>query len=391
MSWLTRTKPRSHIASRFKFSTELPESENTIKSYIQQLYSDGDALKCLKPMRLRAEDEIRQEEVIAALRKLGNKARGLDQLKDTQLKSFIEDEKFTKKVTAEFNNWLRDGRLPKYCTQARMIALSKEDSPFPVYGNIRTLSITPAITKVFEKVIQARFSKQIEDNNLLHPSQRGFRRGMGTLTNLRDLFELSGQIKRECKEETMQKIPINNRPLHCLLFLDLKKAFDRVNKTKLIEKLKRSNVTPDIFNASLGIISNTFMKVEEDFIETRTGVPQGGVLSPLLFDIYINDLLEQLSLKNLKVLAYADDLLIYAKGYEALSSAIQIAEAWSLTNGIEINHQKSAILQVKHHKRKNSKLLGDTFRNIPVLNEYKYLGLVIDDGLKLRIAASLLR
>jgi hypothetical protein len=111
----------------------------------------------VKPTRLSSEDFIRQEEVIAALRSLGNKACGLDQLKDTLLKRHTDDEKITRKITEEFNTWLRKGRLPAYCTKARMIALSKEDSPFPAYGNIRTLSITPAITKVFEKVVQKRF------------------------------------------------------------------------------------------------------------------------------------------------------------------------------------------------------------------------------------------
>jgi len=132
------------------------------------------------------------------------------------------------------------------------------------------------------------------------------------------------------------------------------------------------------------------MKVDEHLIKTSTGVPQGGVLSPLLFNIYINDLIDSLSAKQLCILAYADDLLVYAKGIEALNTAISIAEDWSLANGIEINHGKSAILQVKHHKRSNSKQLGNTYRNFPVLNEYKYLGLVIDDVLKLRITTKLM-
>ena len=111
------------------------------------------------------------------------------------------------------------------------------------------------------------------------------------------------------------------------------------------------------------------------------GVPQGGVLSPVLFNIFINDLLTELQNKGIETLAFADDIVITAKGITTLSKAITIIEHWSKVNKIVINKTKSAIINIRVDKR-TPKSRHDTIKGIPVRENYKYLGITIDDCLK---------
>lgn len=98
------------------------------------------------------------------------------------------------KLCLTFNSWIKQGKLPTYCTTARAIALSKEATPFPSIGQIRTIAITPAITKVFEKVIQYRLSQFVEEAGLIHPKQRGFRKEKSTLININELLLLLKEV-----------------------------------------------------------------------------------------------------------------------------------------------------------------------------------------------------
>jgi retron-type reverse transcriptase len=215
------------------------------------------------------------------------------------------------KLSAAFNQWTLKGKLPAYFTTARAIALSKEPSPFPSVGAIRTIAITPAVAKVYEKLVQARLQSFLESANILAPSQRGFRKGKSTLHNINELLKLRESIHKRKAEEITKRFAIDRRKVHSLLFLDFQKAFDRVNK--LIQKHR---VPPELLNAVLAIISNTKMTIDGESAPTLTGVPQGVVISPTLFNVYVNDLLMELHFFNFRVLAYADDIVIYCDGID---------------------------------------------------------------------------
>ena len=113
-------------------------------------------------------------------------------------------------------------------------------------------------------------------------------------------------------------------------------------------------------------------------ISTTTGVPQGAVTSPTLFNIYINELLVTLANDNVKTLAFADEIALVADGDEDLPKAISHIENWSAQFEIELNYKKSAIMIIRPDRRTRWPNILN-IRGIPVVETYKYLRVLLDD------------
>ena len=105
-------------------------------------------------------------------------------------------------------------------------------------------------------------------------------------------------------------------------------------------------------------------------------------MSPTLFALYINDLLTELNTDNI-CYAFADDLVISCKGKDNLYRALDIVEHWSDNNGIEINRSKSGIMCIRKDARTPNPM-ETSLREYPMVNQYKYLGVMIDNCLNLR-------
>lgn len=131
------------------------------------------------------------------------------------------------------------------------------------------------------------------------------------------------------------------------------------------------------------LIRNTKAQINNETIDMKIGVPQGAVLSPTLFNIYINDLIVDLEKIGL-VFAFADDIVCGCYGQQELDQTINCLENWTKTNLIDINYSKSGIMAIRKDKRTPS-LRTNAYRNFPIVNSYKYLGVMIDDSLKFDI------
>ena len=124
---------------------------------------------------------------------------------------------------------------------------------------------------------------------------------------------------------------------------------------------------------------------QENSLKTFVGVPQGAVLSPLLFNVMINDLFPRLKSKDLTALGYADDLAVVAMNYNAAHKAISTIKQWTTENGIEINLDKSAVIIARHSRQGRSiknRIVQTHINDIPIREEYQYLGLTIRNDLK---------
>ena len=116
----------------------------------------------------------------------------------------------------------------------------------------------------------------------------------------------------------------------------------------------------------------------DQVISTNIGVPQGGVLSPFLFNLVINPLLEEYELKQIDALAFADDVVFLARSKEELEEAFTLTRTWCQKTGISLNKDKSAVmnLRVDHRQRQ---IPQSDFDGIPLTTSYRYLGITVSD------------
>ena len=172
-----------------------------------------------------------------------------------------------------------------------------------------------------------------------------------------------------------------NKNTKWTLFVDLKSAFYKVDHRILMRKMRKMNIQEDLINTIEWLYEQTKIQVKKEDINIGVGVIQGGVISPTLFLIMFNDLIEKLTNLGYEVFAYADDLAIVGIGDEKLRDVIKIVEDWTVENKMEINKKKSGIMI---HNRNNLAKRIERKENIegfPIVKEYKYLGIIIDCGL----------
>ena len=204
-------------------------------------------------------------------------------------------------------------------------------------NNYRPISLLPSISKIYEKVVYKRLYNFI--NPSLYERQFGFRAKRLTI---QAIIELNTDIIEsfEDKDITMAT------------FLDLSKAFDTIDHTILIEKLRRYGIRGIALNWFKSYLTNrshfvkykNYSSASSDMI---CGVPQGSVLGPLLFIIYTNDLPN--CLKTCKCILFADDTTIYKKSsnlselYSTLNTELNALADWFRANKLSLNVGKRFI------------------------------------------------
>ena len=316
---------------------------------------------------------VSESKVLKYLNSLGiKKATGLDGIPSR----FVRDGStiIAGPLTHVINLSLIQGVVPDDLKCARVVPLYKKNDRLCV-GNY----ILNIISKVLERVVYDQVESYFKDKDLLYKYQSGFRGGYSTDTCL---IHLSDFIRMENDKGNVVG----------MVLLDLQKAFDTVDHTILLMKLKASGLGNDItrwFNSYLSDrqqlvdVSGTFSSSKN----ISCGVPQGSILGPLLFLIYVNDM--SAVVKN-KLLLYADDsaILVSDKNIatveEILSDDLQIVSEWLVDNKLSLHLGKTeSILFGTRQKLRSHTGLNISCNGTPISSttSVKYLGITIDQHL----------
>ena len=284
-------------------------------------------------------------------------------------------------LTYIYNLCIENNTFPAAMKVAKVIPLPKSnDKSNP--DNFRPISLLPLLSKPLERHIQKHLYNYLNGNSLLHLNQSGFRPKHSCQTALISLCDSWLSF-------------INRSQVIGSLFLDFRKAFDLVNHSILLQKL------------SLYLPSSSSVKFVQSFLENRSqfvklnrketskqvvrmGVPQGSVLGPLLFLIYINDLPLHLS-SELTSNLFADDASMHSASDNILDVNIHLQEGldnvnnWCLKNCMSIhpNKTKSMVITTRQKHQRAPLLLSLSLGNntIQQVSEHKVLGLTLDSEL----------
>lgn len=339
---------------------------------------------------------VTENEILDSVKTLKNNvAPGIDKITNNLLKSIIQY--ISKPIVHVLNLCLTQGIFPDVMKQAVVVPIHKSGKKNDM-NNYRPISLLPSLSKIFEKCIKNRLVNFLEKHKLLCNNQYGFRNNISADDAI---MNVTGKIIKE--------IDAGHK---CLgVFLDLRKAFDTVNHNLLLKKLSALGIRGiglDLFKSYLANRKQV-VKIENEISEMRNiniGVPQGTILGPILFLIYINDLL-RINLEALHgdIYSYADDTVVIFSGltwesaYENANTGIDLIKKWLDSNLMSLNINKTSLvpfsLTVSGLKQlKSIDHLKLTIHNsncsnqmcqCPSLKEVssvKYLGIIVDQHLK---------
>lgn len=280
-------------------------------------------------------------------------------------------------LTLIVNKCFREGSFPKRLQIAKIIPIYKKGER-SIHANYRPVSILPSFSKIFEKLFAIRLNDYFTKFSLFTDSQYGFR---PTYSTELAIHQLSQSIYNT----------LDNKQCQITVFCDLSKAFDTISHSILLRKLDNYGIrgkANDFLKSYLGSRNQftVYNNASSSLKQISHGVPQGSILGPLLFLIYINDLV--LISKNVKFLLFADDTTIFIQGSNivdmmgTLNSELTKLSNWIRSNRLTINVSKTFYMVScgVNNNLENINVKIDNFV-LSKVNHIKFLGVIIDEKL----------
>jgi hypothetical protein len=316
--------------------------------------------------------EVTEEKVVQEIRNLkANKAAGVDELESNYIKSCMEA--VAKPLKLIFEKTIKEGVIPREWKEANVTAVFKQGSKKSP-ENYRPVSLTSQVGKVCEKIIKRELVSYLEGNGMIRETQHGFRKNRSCLTNLLDFFEaVAGEVDR-------------GEPVDVLYF-DFKKAFDRVPHERLLMKLEALGIEGRLLRWIREWLNERRQRVVvggeySDWKMVTSGVPQGSVLGPVLFLIFINDIDEGIRSRMWK---FADDLKMMGRvtskdDIEQIRKDIDKLVEWSEDWQLSFNLEKCKVMHIGSKNEENRYVMNG--KDLKAVLEEKDLGVIVTKDFK---------
>jgi hypothetical protein len=376
--------------------------------------------------------QISLQEVIDFSNKINcNKAYGCDEIDGYMIKH--GGRLLHSCIQLLFNSCWCSGVLPVNFTSSNIFPLYKKGDIHQAC-NYRPISLTSCLMRLFEKILYSRVESQIK----LHPSQAGFRKQHSTLDNLYRLLERVYDAMWSSSNSYGVCLPV--------IFLDLQKAFDKMDTPSALYKLYTTGLKLNsrMLHFFSAFLNNRYMRTVSlqsisEWYETHTGAPQGTVFGPLIFAVYINDLITELEQNTNNIVhsitigqytngceapAFADDIVLIPKQtnqpqgggrgdveaigllqdkLQSLSNALVICGTWARNWCMSFSKDKTNLLIFRKHQNiiykdqsKSEKIIESLLKSIPLqliqsniidnsmnfnvelVEQYKYMGITLN-------------
>jgi hypothetical protein len=382
----------SKLPSQFKFENRLESNEEIIANTFNRYFvnignnlakkipaTNVDPLSYIKSNNLHSIylKDVESNEVKRVILNLKNSCPGFDGITAEVIKKTYKY--YLTPLIHVLKLSFTQGFFPDYLKQARVVPIFKSGDVMSI-SNYRPVSILPVFSKIFERLMYDRLISFLEKHSILYDYQFGFRQHYSTamaVTTLTDKI-LSA---------------IDNSQIVIGVFLDFQKAFDTVNHNILLKKLAKYGIRGTALKwlecylckrmqfVSYGVVNSSSESVS-------CGVPQGSILGPLLFLLYINDIVNVSSV--LTPIVYADDTNVFIKGSsidimaKTLNEELSKLFLWLTCNKLSLNVNKTHYMIFKTRNRRIG-TFDDIIINSNMIDRVestKFVGVMIDAEMK---------
>jgi ribonuclease HI len=331
-----------------------------------------ETVRAYVPISVGLDSPFSIEELKICLHKVKNSAPGLDRIPYLFLKK--SPDTLLACLVKLFNQILTEGTIPEEWSEQLIIPIPKPGKDPSRGASYRPIALSSCVSKMFEHLIKNRLEWFLEHYQLLTHSQFGFRKSLCCFDNL-SILVTDVLTSYSHKEFTVSA------------FLDITAAYDNVDIHILYLKLLKLSVPSVVAKIIYKLFYERTLVIMDGPEENRRkiwkGIPQGSVLSPILFNVYCSDLERKIN-KSCKIVQFADDLAIYTShkninmAERQLTDSLEILNKWLKTNHLELSPTKSNIMVFsrKHINPTVSVVLEGT--SIAQTNEIKFLGALID-------------
>ena len=376
-------KPHSApIVMQNRVLTDNVDKCNAFAEYFQELYrnnrgelgntQENGALvrNAIRDQSDQYNEEIMLGEMTNIITKLKGNSPGEDEVHNLFLKN-LPDNYWTS-MLAMFNKIWDTGEIPGDWKKALIVPIHKFGKSETMIDSFRPISLLPCIAKIMERIVCRRLYWWAENKGIMSKSQSGFRKRLST----------NDQIARL---EHKIRLTFLHREICMVVFIDLKSAYDKVNHKLLIKKLCKLGLKGKLLGFCKEFLTERKFRVlyngeVSQRKESNTGVPQGGALSPLLFNLFISDLP---GVKEGIQTEYADDMAILVRGHtmehchDKIRGALRTMGEYIKGNRLEVNYKKTVAMCFTRRKERPPTIYMDN-REIKFVDKHKYLGVTLD-------------
>ena len=328
---------------------------------------------------------ITRDEIVKNIKSLKNgKSVGLDMISGEILKCCIEDDNMIDCLQTLFSTIFDSGNYPEQWDCSLITPIHKT-GPTDNPNNYRGIAVSSSISKIYNKILANRLDEYMNQNNLWSNLQGGFKKKIRTEDNIMVLKTIITEISE-----------IQNGTLFTC-FVDFSKFFDTINRNMMFYKMIKLGITGNIYKSIKSMYKNCNYAIKINNMASKTfssntGVKQGCTLSPLLSNLYQNDLHDifddtcfpvKLGNMNINSLSWADDLVLFSTNKKGIQNCMdklsKYCHKWDLT----INSDKTKYMTIGKPQNFDLKFQGVSIAKV---TEYKYLGVIIHKSGKIKYA-----
>ena len=304
-----------------------------------------------------------------------NKSSGPDGIHNKMLLKGVDI--ISQPLASLFNRSIDEGTFPIAWKTAHVTPIYKLKGDKSVCANYRPISLLSCIGKILERCIHGYVFDFLRTNNLLTMSQSGF------IPHDSTTFQLLSMYDDFCKA-------LDNRIVTQCIYFDISKAFDRVWHKALLRKLYGIGIRGTLFSWFKDYLSNRTQAVvikgkSSSYLKIPSGVPQGSVLGPLLFLIYINDITKDIE-STIKL--FADDTSIYlsiddpVRRTTILNSDLSNINKWAQTWKVHFNPLKTELMTFSNRRNTDTRPLHFCGETLVETSQHKHLGVILQNDCK---------